>query len=178
MKGEFEGHPAFIHKEIQMYMTELMNNQTPYVKVKISKPRNYQFHKKFFALCKVASLLSNESQDGARDIITIKAGHYTAHTVKSKPSGDIEKVLKRIENCIWQMTDTPEPNLMTVHDTLVVCYEVINALTSEYTYYKPLSISWAKMDQDEFTEFYEKAKLVVCEIWDFDKEQLEKLIQF
>ena len=82
-----------------------------YYEVDIKKKRNYEFHKKFFAL--VGITFENQEhyarEDDLREYLTIKAGYY--RKVKA-PNG--------------------------------------------YEQFKPLSISFAKMDQTQFDELYDR----------------------
>ena len=51
-------------------------------KVKYSKPRNYAFHKKYFALLNLA--FENQERydcfEAFRDAVTMQAGHFDSHT--------------------------------------------------------------------------------------------------
>lgn len=134
---KFEGHLYEANKAVQQHLSDLMNRNNPpqYVKVEISEPRNYEFHKKFFAMCKVVSLHERINIDVVRSEIAIKLGHHHEPTK-------------------WKIDNV------------------------EYWHFVAKSISFAQMSEDDFKEFYENAKLVVCEIWDFDKEALEELIRF
>jgi len=95
--------------------------------VDIKKKRNYQFHKKYFALLNLC--FENQEHfelfDDLRDYVTVKSGYYRKITM---PNG----------------------------------YEDI----------KPKSISFAKMDEIEFDDLYQKTITVVCNFIGIEKEEL------
>jgi hypothetical protein len=100
--------------------------------IEYRKPRNYNFHKKYFALMKLA--FENQSDyrnlnDLRRDI-SIVAGYYD---------------------------------------------EVVNKVTGE-VYKMPKSISFAQMDEIEFSELYERTKDVICKWLGVTDESIEEEI--
>jgi hypothetical protein len=100
--------------------------------IEYKKPRNYNFHKKYFGLIKLA--FENQSDyrnlnDLRRDI-SIVAGYYD---------------------------------------------EVVNKVTGE-VYKMPKSISFAQMDEIEFSELYERTKDVICKWLGVTNESIEEEI--
>ena len=100
--------------------------------IEYRKPRNYNFHKKYFALIKLAF----ENQTDYRNLndlrrdISIVAGYYD---------------------------------------------EVVNKVTGE-VYKMPKSISFAQMDEIEFSELYERTKDVICKWLGVTDESIEEEI--
>jgi hypothetical protein len=100
--------------------------------IEYRKPRNYNFHKKYFALIKLAF----ENQTDYRNLndlrrdISIVAGYYD---------------------------------------------EVVNKVTGE-VYKMPKSISFAQMDEIEFSELYERTKDVICKWLGVTDESIEQEI--
>jgi hypothetical protein len=100
--------------------------------IEYRKPRNYNFHKKYFALMKLAF----ENQTDYRNLndlrrdISIVAGYYD---------------------------------------------EVVNKVTGE-VYKMPKSISFAQMDEIEFSELYERTKDVICKWLGVTDESIEQEI--
>jgi hypothetical protein len=100
-------------------------------KAKISRPRNVDHHRKFFALLDIA--FNNQERyknpEHLRKVYTLKAGFYE---VVETDKGDV---------------------------------------------YLPDSISFAKMDQDEFQDFYNKFLDVVVKELGSDKELIENEVK-
>jgi hypothetical protein len=100
--------------------------------IEYKKPRNLLFHRKYFALMKLAF----ENQTDYRNLndlrrdISIVAGYYD---------------------------------------------EVVNKVTGE-VYKMPKSISFAQMDEIEFSELYEKTKDVICKWLGVADESIEEEI--
>jgi cell division FtsZ-interacting protein ZapD len=96
------------------------------LKCKISRPRNSQHHRKFFALLNIVYQNQDHynSIDVMRSILTMKAGFY--NEIK----------------------------------------------TDKGLVFLPASISFAKMDQQEFNQFYEKMLMTCCDFLGTDKEEL------
>jgi len=100
--------------------------------IEYKKPRNIGFHRKYFALIKLAF----ENQTDYRNLndlrrdISIVAGYYD---------------------------------------------EVANKVTGE-VYKMPKSISFAQMDEIEFSELYEKTKDVICKWLGVNNESIEEEI--
>ena len=100
--------------------------------IEYRKPRNYNFHKKYFALIKLAF----ENQTDYRNLndlrrdISIVVGYYD---------------------------------------------EVVNKVTGE-VYKMPKSISFAQMDEIEFSELYERTKDVICKWLGVTDESIEEEI--
>jgi len=100
--------------------------------IEYKKPRNIGFHRKYFALIKLAF----ENQTDYRNLndlrrdISIVAGYYD---------------------------------------------EVVNKVTGE-VYKMPKSISFAQMDEIEFSELYEKTKDVICKWLGVTDESIEQEI--
>jgi len=100
--------------------------------IEYKKPRNLLFHRKYFALIKLAF----ENQTDYRNLndlrrdISIVAGYYD---------------------------------------------EVVNKVTGE-VYKMPKSISFAQMDEIEFSELYEKTKDVICKWLGVTNESIEEEI--
>jgi hypothetical protein len=100
--------------------------------IEYKKPRNIGFHRKYFALIKLAF----ENQTDYRNLndlrrdISIVAGYYD---------------------------------------------EVVNKVTGE-VYKMPKSISFAQMDEIEFSELYEKTKDVICKWLGVTDESIEEEI--
>jgi hypothetical protein len=100
--------------------------------IEYKKPRNYNFHKKYFALIKLAF----ENQTDYRNLndlrrdISIVAGYYD---------------------------------------------ELVNKVTGE-VYKMPKSISFAQMDEIEFSELYERTKDVICKWLGVTDESIEEEI--
>ena len=98
-------------------------------KVSITKPRNYQFHKKFFALVKIGCENSKNVDmpfNAYRNYITIKSGYAD----------------------IYQ--------------------------TPKGTYVQAKSISFSNMDEDEFTEVFNKVLDKIIIDIQADKEMIER----
>jgi len=100
--------------------------------IEYKKPRNYEFHKKYFGLLKLAfenqELFSNITD--MREDVTIMAGFFELR--ENKISGEITKKAK--------------------------------------------SISFAQMDEIEFSELYEKTKDVICKWLGVTDESIEEEI--
>jgi len=98
--------------------------------VEIKRERNYEFHKKFFALLNLA--FENQEQynnfDHFRAVMTLKAGFY---------------------------------------ETII---------TDKGTIFLPKSISFAKMDEIEFSEFYSKFVDVIIKFLNITEEQYQDMI--
>jgi hypothetical protein len=100
--------------------------------IEYKKPRNIGFHRKYFALIKLAF----ENQTDYRNLndlrrdISIVAGYYD---------------------------------------------EVVNKVTGE-VYKMPKSISFAQMDEIEFSELYERTKDVICKWLGVNDESIEEEI--
>lgn len=100
--------------------------------IEYKKPRNYNFHKKYFALMKLAF----ENQQDYRNLndmrrdITITSGYYDEFV--NKVTGEVYKLAK--------------------------------------------SISFANMDNTEFSELYENTKDVICRWLGIDNESIEEEI--
>jgi hypothetical protein len=100
--------------------------------IEYKKPRNIKFHRKYFALIKLAF----ENQTDYRNLndlrrdISIVAGYYD---------------------------------------------EVVNKVTGE-VYKMPKSISFAQMDEIEFSELYERTKDVICKWLGVTDESIEEEI--
>ena len=104
------------------------------VKADIKKPRNYKFHKMFFALLNIAFQNQDCTQhfDAFRRWMIVQAGRYELIRL---PDGTTEK--------------------------------------------EPLSISFAKMDQEEFDRLYKDMVQVVIMVTGADEEMIEnELINF
>ena len=103
------------------------------VKCSITKPRNYKFHQKFFALLQLAFRNQDRYQkfDHLRIVYTLKAGYY-------------------------------------------------EEIRTDYgTHYHPKSISFAKMDQTEFEDLFNKmVDVVVMEIGVDRKELIQEVEDF
>lgn len=100
--------------------------------IEYKKPRNYEFHKKYFALLKLAFENQQDYRnlnDMRRDLI-ITAGYYD---------------------------------------------EVVNKVTGE-VYKLANSISFTAMDNNEFSELYEKTKDVITQWLGIDNETIEEEI--
>jgi hypothetical protein len=100
--------------------------------IEYKKPRNYEFHKKYFGLLKLAfenqELFSNITD--MREDVTIMAGFFELR--ENKISGEITKKAK--------------------------------------------SISFAQMDEIEFSELYESTKDVICKWLGVTDESIEEEI--
>jgi len=98
-----------------------------FLQCEIKKPRNYMFHKKFFALLNM--IFQNQERynniDHLRNDITIEAGYYTLrHNLEGK--------------------------------------EV----------YEANSISFSKMNEETFGEYYSKCLDVIVKYFNFDKQSI------
>jgi hypothetical protein len=97
------------------------------IKVSVSRPRNYLFHKKYFALINLAF----ENQDQYTDITTFRY-------ILQMKAGYFEPIK-----------------------------------TDKGIVYLPQSISFAKMDEDDFSELYSKVLDVILAFLEIEKETLE-----
>jgi len=98
-----------------------------FLECEIKKPRNYMFHKKFFALLNM--VYQNQERynniDHLRNDITIEAGYYTLrHNLEGK---DV---------------------------------------------YEADSISFSKMNEETFSEYYSKCLDVIVKYFNFDKQDI------
>lgn len=100
---------------------------------KIVKPRNYEFHKKFFALLQM----------------TLENTPRLLHVI-SKVTGEVVEVPYTMEALLIEV------KLKTGH------YE-IHVTTKGKPIYVPQSISFAAMDETSFEEFYKNAVQVVIQ---------------
>src|SRR4051812_3219687 len=88
------------------------------LRVEVRQPRNVQFHKLYFALCKRIADGIGSTSENISDVLKVATGHV--HIIRTKSYGDV-----------------------TV----------------------PKSISFAKMDQTEFSGFFERCVKVIYDEW-------------
>lgn len=141
-------------------------------KLTIKEIRNIQFHKKYWAFVSIIALSEGVSKEEVDTALKINSGHRDQGVTKGRMSEKIKQFVSSTREKMESIKDSP------LKIPLNTALFTIEFLCASVPYYTPKSISFEKMSEDEFREYYNTAVNTAFTLYEFDSKLEDHLIKF